>query len=292
MRLGVVTAVIGALSLAAVCSAALEVNAKNSVSSAVTVNTLARGPVKTLPAGKILINILEFRQLPGADFAPPAHLPAIIYTLHGISTISLPGAAPQAVGSGEAVFVPLLYGHTIQNREGRTGAGAIAGGLVVLVILLCAATWMHGRARAVTIAVLSLLLIGGGALPLIGATSNDYYLIAVRPDSQPSQPMPRPDGRVAYSSPDVDPVPAAPYLETLRAITVPAGASYDAPNAPGPEMFIVTDGKASVSVGGQTTQLGGGDADFAQMGQTVVIGNRGSGTLTVIDFAVTSNSTG
>jgi quercetin dioxygenase-like cupin family protein len=292
MRLGVVTAVIGALSLALACSAALEVNAKNSASSAVTVKTLAQGPVKALPAGKILINILEFRQIPGADFAPPAHLPATIYTLHGISTISLPGAPSQSVGPGEAAFIPLLYGHTVRNLEGRIGAGSIAGGLIVLVILLCATTWMRGRARGVTVAVLSLLLIGGGALPLIGATSNDYYLIAVRPDSQPSQPMPRPDGRVAYSSPDVDPVPAAPYLETLSAITVPAGASYDAPNAPGPEMFIVTDGKASVSVGGQTTHLGGGDAAFAQTGQTVLIGNQDSGTLTVLDFAVTSSSTG
>lgn len=292
MRRGLVTAMVGALSLAVVCSAALQVHAKGPVSSAVTVKTLAQGPVKALPAGKIFVNILEFRQLPGADFGPPARLPATVYTLHGVSTISFPGAASQPVGPGEAAFVPLLAGHTVQNLEGRIGAGAIAGGLIVLVIVLCAATWMRGRARAATITVLSLLLIGGGALPLIGATSNDYYLIAVRPDAQRPQPMPRPDGRVAYSSPVVDPVPAAPCLETLSAITVPAGATYNAPLARGAQMFIVTDGTAAVDVGGQTAQVGGGGAAFAQMGQTVVIGNQGSGTLVVLDFAVTSTSAG
>jgi quercetin dioxygenase-like cupin family protein len=286
MRRSVVTAIVGALSLASVWSAALQVDAKSSAFSDVTVKTLAQGQVKALPAGKIFINFLEFSQLPGADFGPPARLAATVYTLHGTSTISFPGAASVAVGPGEAAFVPVLAGHTVQNLEGRIGAGAIAGGLIVLVIVLCTATWMRGRARAVTIAMLSLLLIGGGALPLIGATSNDYYLIAVRPEAQRQQPMPRPDGRVAYSSPDVDPVPAGPYVETLSAITVPTGAIYDAPSAPGPEMIIVTEGSAAVHIGDQTTQLSGSGAAFAQAGQTVAIGNQGSGTLKLLEFVV------
>jgi quercetin dioxygenase-like cupin family protein len=286
MRRTLVAAIVGAVLLASVWSAALQVHAKSSRLSAVTVTTLAQGPVKALPPGKIFMNFLEFRQLPGADFGPPARLPATVYTLRGTATISFPGAAPVAVGPGEAAFVPLLAGHTVQNLEGRIGAGAIAGGLIVLAILLCAATWMRGRARAVTIAVLSLMLIGGGVLPLIGATSNDYYLIAVRPDSQRPQPMPRPDGRVAYTSPDVDPIPAGPYVETLSAITVPAGATYDAPNAPGPEMIVVTEGSAAVHIGDQTIQLSGSGAAFAQTGQTVAIGNQGGGTLKLLEFVV------
>ncbi len=292
MRRTLVAAIVGALSIAFVWSAALQVHAKSSTSSAVTVTTLAQGPVKALPPGKIFMNFLEFRQLPGADFGPPARLPATVYTLQGTSTISFPGAAPVSVGPGEAAFIPVLAGHTVQNLEGRIGAGVIAGGLIVLVILLCAATWMRGRARAVTITVLALLLIGGGALPLIGATSNDYYLIAVRPDSQRQQPMPRPDGRVAYTSPDVDPVPAGPYVEALSALTVPAGATYAAPNAAGPEMIIVNEGSAAIHIGDQTTQLSGSGMAFAQSGQTVAIVNEGSGTLKLLEFVVAGGTAG
>jgi hypothetical protein len=292
MRRSLVAAMVGALSLASVWSVALQVHANSPAFSAVTVTTLAQGPVKALPPGKIFINFLEFRQLPGADFVAPARLPTTVYMLHGTSTISFPGAAPVSVGPGAAAFVPALAGHTVQNLEGRIGAGAIAGGLIVLAILLCAATWMRGRARAVTIAVLSLMLIGGGALPLIGATSNDYYLIAVRPDTQRALPMPRPDGRVAYTSPDVDPVPAGPYIEALSAITVPAGATYDVPSAGGPEMIIVTEGSAAVHISDQTTRLSGSGMAFAQAGQTVSIGNQGSGTLKLLQFVVAAGTAG
>lgn len=284
-------ALLGGGALAMVCISIGQVHATNSTVSSVTVKTLAQGPVKSLPKGKVYANILEFRQLPGADFGPHAHIPAVVYTLHGVSTISFPGAAAQSVGPGEAAFIPALAVHTHENLEGRLGSGAIAAGLIVVVILFCAATWLRGPRRSVMTAVLSLLLIAGGALALIGPTVDDYYLFAVRPEPS-AVPMPRPDGRVAYSSPDIDPVPAGPYLETLIAITVPAGASYDAPDAPGPEILVVVDGAAAVRVAGQTTQLVGGDAAFAQTGQTVVIGNQGSGTLTVLDFAVTSISTG
>jgi hypothetical protein len=287
MRQGLVTAIV-ALTLALVCSVALQLHAKSSVFSAVTVKALAEGPVAALPAGKIFINILEFRQLPSADFAPPAHLPATVYTLRGNSTISFPGAASQAVGSGEAAFLPMLAGHTIQNLDGRIGAGAIAAGLIVVVIMLCAATWLRGGLRRITIAAFSVLLIAGGALPLTGATSNDYYLIAVRPDAQRTLPMPRPDGRVAYTSPDVDPVPAGPYVEALSAIAVPAGARYDTPVMPGPQMIVVVGGNATIQLGNQTTPVGTGGGAFAQMGQTLTIVNSGADPLQVLDFAVTS----
>jgi hypothetical protein len=284
----VVLTTIGVLTLALVCSAALQLQAQSSVFSAVTVRMLAKGQVKALPAGKVFINILEFRQLPRADFAPPAHFPGTVYTLHGDSTVSFPGAASQSVGPGEAAFLPMLAGHTIQNLDGTIGVDAIAAGLVVVVIVLCAATWLRGGRRRITIGLLSILLIAGGALPLTGAASNDYYLIAVRPDAQHALPMPRPDGRVAYTAPDVDPVPAGPYVEALTAITVPAGASYETPDIHGPQMVVVVSGNATVQLGDQATQLGGGGGAFAQMGQTLTIVNSGSDTLQVLDFALTS----
>ena len=279
---------LGGGALAVVCISVGQVAAKSSAVPSVTVRTLAQGPVKNLPKGKVYANILEFRQLPGADFGPHSHIPAVVYTLHGISTISFQGTAAQPVGPGEAAFIPALAVHTHENLEGRLGAGAIAAGLIIVVVLLCAATWLRGPRRSVMIAVLSLLLIAGGALALIGPAVDDYYLFAVRPEPS-AVPMPRPDGRVVFSSPDFDPVPAAPYVERLSAITVPAGAGYQAPDAPGPEILVVVDGAAVVRVGGQTSQLGGGEATFAQTGQTVAIDNQGSGTLKVLDFAVTSN---
>jgi quercetin dioxygenase-like cupin family protein len=269
-----------------------QVQAKNSAVSSVNVSTLAQGPVKALPVGKIYLNILEFKQQPGAEFGPHAHQASIAYTLKGTDTLAFRTAATQSVGQGQAAFIPTLAVHTHQNLDGRIGAGAIAVGLVALAILLCAATWMRGGPRRITVATLSILLIAGGTVPLLGATSNDYYLIAVRPGSQRGQPMPRPDGRVVFSSPDMSPVPAAPYEETLSAITVPAGATYNAPDAPGPEMIIVTDGSAAVHIADQKAQLAGGGVAFAQMGQTVSIGNQGSGTLKLIDFAVTGGPAG
>jgi quercetin dioxygenase-like cupin family protein len=264
-----------------------QVQARNSAVSSVTVNTLAQGPVKSLPAAKVYLSILEFTQQPGAEFGPHAHQASIAYTLKGTDTLAFRGAAAQSVGQGQAAFIPTLAVHTHQNLDGRIGAGAIAVGLIVLAILLCAATWMRGGPRRITVAALSILLIAGGTLPLLGATSNDYYLLAVRPASQRGQPMPRPDGRVAFTSPDIAPVPAAPYEETLTAITVPAGATYDAPNAPGPELIVVTDGAATVHIGDQTAQLSGCGVVFAQMGQTVAIGNQGGGALQLINFVVT-----
>jgi quercetin dioxygenase-like cupin family protein len=280
-------AMFAGLSLAVVCSTAGQVHAKNSTVAGVTVQTLARGHVNNLPASRVYIDILEFRQVPGAAYGPHNHVPLFVYTLHGIATVSFPGGAAQSVAPGDADFFPAVGALTNENVDGRVGAGAFAVGLIVVVILLCAATWLRGSLRRAIIAVLSLLLIAGGALVLTGATADDWYLIAVRSESQRSQPMPRPDGRVTFSSPDVNPVPAAPYVETLSSITVPSGARYDARDLPGPETLIVVKGTATIDVGDGTQQLGSSGAVFVQAGNALAIVNPGSDTLHVLDFAVT-----
>jgi quercetin dioxygenase-like cupin family protein len=288
MRRVLVAAVLWGVSLALVFvwSTTSQVHAVGLPLSGVTVRTLAQGPVKALPPGKIFVNILEFKQVPGADFGPHSHLPAVVYTLRGISTITFPAAPTVSIGAGQAAFIPAGAAETQKNVEGRFGAVAIAGGVIVLVILLCAATYMGGASRRITIAVLSLLAIGGGILPLVGATSNDYYFIAVRPDAQRVLAMPRPDGQVFYTSPDVDPVPAGPYIESLSAIGLGAGARYEPAVAAGPQMIIVMEGTATVQVVDQTSQLGAGDGTFAQAGQTLAITNSGSQDLQMIDFTV------
>jgi quercetin dioxygenase-like cupin family protein len=283
MRRVLVAAALGGASLALMCSTTLQTQV---VDSGLTVTTLAQGPVKALPPGKIFINILEFRQVPGAGFGPHAHLPAVVYTLRGTSTFTFPAAPAVSVGPGHAAFIPAGAAMTDTNVDGRLGAVTIAGGLVVLVILLCAAKFMRGRARRITIAVLSLLAIGGGILALAGATSNDYYFIVVRPDAQRVLAMPRPEGHVFYTSPDVDPVPAGPYVESLNEIRLGAGAHYEPAVAPGPQMIIVMEGTATVQVGDQSSRLGAGDGTFAQAGQTLAVTNSGSGDLRMIDFTV------
>ena len=79
-------------------------------------------------------------------------------------------------------------------------------------------------------------------------------------------------------------------METLRTITVPPGARFDAPNVSGPEMIIVAEGTATVHIGDQTQQLSGGGGALAQTGNSVAIVNSGSDTLQVIEFAVTSTT--
>jgi quercetin dioxygenase-like cupin family protein len=262
--------------------------ATNAAPSSVSVTMLAQGQVTALPAGKAFDSILEFRQNPGADFGPHAHVPAIVYTLRGTSTISYAGGPQKVVGTGQAAFIPGLVTHTHQNLDGRLGAAAIAIGLIALAILMCAATLLRGIRRSIVVAGLSVLLIVGGALPVLGATSNDYYLFAIRSPVERDRAMPRPDGWVEYLSPDLNPVPAGPYVEALSAITVPGGASFDAQVMQGPQIVVVLQGNATVHVGDESSQLGVQGATMAQAGQTLTIVNSGADPVQVLDFAVTS----
>jgi quercetin dioxygenase-like cupin family protein len=288
MRRCSVAAIVAGLSLMVVCSPAAQVRATNSTLSGVTVQTLAQGQMTNLPAAKVFLNILEFRQLPGAVYGPHGHVPVFVYTLHGTATISSPSAPTRSVSPGDAAFIPALVPAITQNNvDGRIVAGVIAVGLILVTILLCAATWLRGGFRRVIIAVLSISLVAGGALVLTGATANDYYFIAVRSASERPRPMPVPYGRVAFSSPDVNPVPAGPYIETLSTITVSSGARYDTRDVLGPEMIIVVAGSASVQIGAETQQLGRGESAFAQAGNAVTIVNPGSDTLHILRFAVT-----
>ena len=262
--------------------------ATSAAPSSVSVTMLAQGQVTALPAGKIFDSILEFRQNPGADFGPHAHVPAIVYTLRGTSTISYVGGPQKAVGTGHAAFIPGLVTHTHQNLDGHLGAAANAIGLIALAILLCAATLLRGIRRSIVVAGLSVLLIVGGALPVLGATSNDYYLFAIRVGAERNRAMPRPDGWVEYLSPDLNPMPPGPYIEALSAITVPAGATFEAQAMQGPQIVVVLQGNATVHIGDETSRLGVQGATMAQAGQTLSIVNSGADPLLVLDFAVTS----
>jgi hypothetical protein len=286
VRRWVVAAMAAAFSIAVVCSIAAPADARASTVPTVSVRTLAEDPVTQLPAANVFVGVLNFRQVPGAACGPTCRLPGFVYTLHGIVTVSLPGVAARSISPGGAVFTPATAALTNDKLDGRVGAGIIAVSLIVLVALLCAATWLRGRRRRSIIGALSLLLIGEGALVLSGATSNEWYFVAVRPAAQLSQPMPRPDGRVTFASAVLDPLPGAPYIERLRAITVPSGARYDADNVNGAHTLIVLEGTASVHIGVEAEQLGRAGGALAQVGKTLAIINAGSDTLQVLDFEV------
>jgi quercetin dioxygenase-like cupin family protein len=287
MRRWVVALLVAGLVSAVVCSSAAPANAGNNTPAGVTIHTLAQGTVKSLPIGGVWFSIHEYHQDPGAAYGPIAALPWIVYTLHGVSTIASPSVPTRSVSAGEAAFIPALVPHTSSNVDGRVGAGAIALGLIVLVIVLCAATWLSASLRRVVIPALSVVLIAGGVLTLTGATANHWYVFAVRPDFQRTLVMPVPYGHVVFESPDVSPRPAVPYTEKLSAVTIPPGARYDALDVSSPVMIIVVEGSASVHVGGETEQLGVGEAAFTQSGGTLTVINPGSDTVQVLDFAVT-----
>jgi quercetin dioxygenase-like cupin family protein len=286
IRRCLVAAVLAGLSLAAVSSTTSHVRAQNSTLTGITVRTLAQGSVKSRPAADVLVAILEFHQVPGSAWLPE-YIPAIVYTLHGTTTVSSPEAAPRSVGAGDAAFLPAQSTPANDNVQGRAGAGAIAVGLIVVALLLCASTWLRGDLRRGTVGTLLVLLVAGGVWVLTGATANDWYQFAVRDVSDRSVAMPRPDGRVVLGSPDLGSQPPAPYMETLRAIIVPPSARYDVRSVPGPQVILVLQGTAHVQVGDETQQLGGGGAVFVQAGNALAIVNPGSDTVQVLDFAVT-----
>src|SRR5450759_5489846 len=91
-------ALFGVVSFAVLSLVLGQVQAKNSTLSSVTVNTLAQGPVKILPPGKVYMNILEFRQQPGSDFGPHAHQASIAYTLQGVDLSLIHISEPTRLG--------------------------------------------------------------------------------------------------------------------------------------------------------------------------------------------------
>ena len=197
----------------------------------------------------------------------------------------------------------LLHHHFVNRRGTKILAGvpefahaAVAAntrvqndqvvGLILVVIFLCAGTLLHSDARRVTVAGLSLVLIAGGALEMSGATANDWYLIGIRTVVQRSQPMPRPDGRVVFSSSDVNPVPVGPYVESLSAVTLAPGIRYQVADVTGPETIIVMAGEAVVDTGGKAMRLGPGQAILSQAQSPLALANPGQDTLKLLDFAV------
>lgn len=282
-----VAAAIASVSIGFVCATA-QGHASGSPTSAVTVRTLAQGLVKTRPPGNVLVNILDFRQVPNTTFKLNPYATGMLYTLHGGVTISAPGTTARSAVSGDGAFLPSRAVQTVSNVTGRAGAVVIAIGLLLIVAALAGARWLGFGPGPLMTAVLLLVLIAAGAFVLTGGTTNEWYLMVVRSVQIRAVPMPVAYGRVSYSSPDMEPAPNAPFTETLRWISVPSGGRYDALDTAGPEMIIVVAGAATVHAGSSTQQFESGGATFAQAGNTLTIVNSSGDTLQLVDFAITS----
>jgi quercetin dioxygenase-like cupin family protein len=280
MRKRALVATLAPAAAAAVC-AVLAVPAQ-----AAPAQILAGGPVKALPPGEVFLSVVDFPQPAGASYGPHGHVPGFVYVLSGKATITDENGSKLVVSSGEGHFIPALAVHTHENTDNKLPAGALAVGLVVAVIalLLVAAS---RRAPAVLVSVLLTAIIVGGAVALWDPWKNDWFFIAVRPESARGAPMPIPRAAQTYESSAFSRVPPGPYTESLVTTTVDPGSQMAEAEAPGPVVFLVLDGRADV-IGADQERIGLGhhEASLVQTGETVRIENPGETVLRLLRFAL------
>jgi quercetin dioxygenase-like cupin family protein len=247
---------------------------------------LAEGPVKALPPGEAFLSVVDFPQPAGASYGPHGHVPGFVYVLSGKAMITDENGSKMVVSSGEGHFIPALAVHTHENSDNRLPAGALAVGLVIAVIALVLVAASR-RAPAVLVTVLLAAIIAGGAVALWDPWKNDWFFIAVRPESARGGLMPIPRAARTYESPTFSRVPPGPYTESLATATVDPDSQMAEPEAPGPVVFLVLDGRADV-IGADQERIGLGhhEATLVQTGEAVRIENPGETVLRLLRFAL------
>lgn len=248
--------------------------------------TLAQGPVAALPPGGAFLSIVDLPQPPGASLGPHAHVPGFVYVLSGEATI-VDNGSEMTLNRGEGHFIPALAVHTHKNSNDRLPAGALAIGLVVGVIVLLLVA-RSPRARVVVLPALLAALIAGGVVALWNPWKNDWFFVAVRPESTRGAPMPIPSAKNTYASPQFSQVPPGPYVGSLATTTVDPNGSMAVSKAPGPIGFLVLDGRADVSVGTVAPiRLGHHQATLVQAGESLRVLNPSGTSLRLLSFALT-----
>ncbi len=245
-------------------------------------HTVAEGQLDALPAGKTFVSVLALPQPAGATLGPHQHVPGFSYGLKGVATVAFVDGPTVDVGVGEAVFTPANVVHLHSNERGRSTALALVlilvGGVIALAILSRRSRrwtplWMVG-------------LIAVGAIGVANPTKNDWYFIAVRPESARGGTMPVPAARRTHESADLVDLGSAPYVERLDAFVIEAGGRTAAHRSDGPETLIVLDGHATICVGGATRRLDPGEALTVQAKTPLQLLNVGTLPLRVIRFTV------
>jgi len=251
----------------------------------VTTRILATGPAMVLPDGAAFVSVIELPQAPGASLGPHAHVPGFAYVLRGRETISFAGQPGEELERGRGGFMGALAIHTHENRD-RVPAAVLVVLLLVLGLALSLAS-LSGRAARRAAAILTGLLIVAGALALWDPWANDWFFISVRPEAARGGVMPLPNASRVYESPDLEGTSPGPYTEALRITSIPSGAAFTLAQAPGPEAFVVLDGRGSVRVdGGAPISLRPSQATLVQEGGSVRLSNTGGDVLSVLSFRV------
>jgi quercetin dioxygenase-like cupin family protein len=232
------------------------------------------------------VSIVNLPQPPGGSLGPHAHFPGFAYVLSGKATIVENGTTI-ALDRGEGHFIPALAVHTHKNSDNRLPAGALAVGLVVAVIALVLVGWFP-QARVVLLPALLVALIAVPAVALWNPWKNDWFFIAVRPESTRGAPMPIPSAKNTYASPGLSRVPPGPYIESLATATIDPHGRLPVSKAPGPVMFFVLDGRGDVTVGnGESIRLGHHQATLVQAGESYRVVNPSGNDLRLLRFALT-----
>jgi quercetin dioxygenase-like cupin family protein len=250
---------------------------------------LATGQAKALPEGAVFVSVIELPQSTGATLGPHGHVPGFAYVLRGRETIPVSGGPTTELNPGQGGFMGGLMIHSHENRKDRAAASLLAIGLLVLGLALAVISLTKPKQRG-TRAALAGLLIVAGAVALWNPWANDWYFIAVRPESARGGVMPLPNASRVVESPDLEGLSPAPYTESLRVISVPAGEQATVDREPGAEMLLVLSGHAVVRLnGGSAISLGTSQSALAQQGAAVQISNSGEGELSLLSFSVVAS---
>jgi quercetin dioxygenase-like cupin family protein len=247
-------------------------------------HTVAEGQVDAMPAGKRFVSVLALPQPAGAVLGPHQHLAGFTYGLQGVATVAFVEGPTVDVALGEAVFTPANIPHLHSNERGRWAAIALAlllvGGVLALAILSrrgwrWTPLWLVG-------------LVTVGAIGVNNPTMNNWYFIAVRPESARGGTMPVPAARRTHESADLTELGSAPYVERLDAFVIERGGRTAAHRSDGPETLIVLDGDATICVGGTAKRLNPGEALTVQAKTPLQVLNPGTLPLRLIRFTVRS----
>jgi quercetin dioxygenase-like cupin family protein len=250
---------------------------------------LATGQAKALPEGAVFVSVIELPQSTGATLGPHGHVPGFAYVLRGRETIPFSGGPTMELSPGQGGFMGGLMIHSHENRKDRAAASLLAIGLLVLGLALAVISLTKPKQRA-TRAALAGLLIVAGAVALWNPWANDWFFVAVRPESARGGVMPLPNASRVVESPDLEGLSPAPYTESLRVISVPAGQQATVDREPGAEMLLVLSGHAVLRLnGGSPISLGTSQSALAQQGAAVQISNSGEEELSLLSFSVVAS---
>jgi quercetin dioxygenase-like cupin family protein len=285
----VLGATMSIVAIAAVGLVVVRLNALPASQSVTTTQTLATEQVKAMPVGLDFFSIIELSQAPGATLGPHAHpYSGFAFSLKGVATIAFVGGQTTQVAPGDVGFIGLQAAHSHENANDRLPSAVLALLIVALAAVVCL-IWLRSNRRDGRLFPIALvLLIAVGALGTANPWSNDWLFLSVRGVSGRGASMPLPTSSRTYESPNIGPLVAGPYTETIDEITVAPGGSAADVGSVEDAVLIVLDGHVAVQpAGGSSIQLGVHGSTVLQPGTSVQVTNAGDQPAHLLEFAIT-----